>query len=438
MNITEDIVCFEEGSDQPPSISLVTVLSKDMEHLQRLADDGVITLHRISENVSVSGKDRVGLIVLPSGRRLVIRSKIDSLVLLDWLSYLGEFPPLEVWLPDAGVTTGDDFHICIARLFLYELEKVTRLHLRKDYTPVTTDGTTIRGRILTTRLCRRLNHLPHIPQRYRLRTFDTRYNIVLAVALDKLPMLLSKASDKLPMLLSRVSDKLPMLLSKASLDDDRKLLARLRDLWTHVEREIADPISAAIESQWACPPGYRAALQLARLILMGIALDSNSRLGGQAFTLSLALIWERGLRRMFEDISKETGWSCLPDAAHTRRWDDSADHNDKTRWLTVDVIGECDGLRWVLDAKYKRAFGDESRVDRFQMCAYAVAFNADRASLVYPTAREATSVVRCLLSTTFGAKAIVVDSIELPMAEGPKVCTTALKAACYQWTRSLV
>ena len=45
--------------------------------------------------------------------------------------------------------------------------------------------------------------------------------------------------------------------------------------------------------------------------------------------------------------------------------------------------------RWVLDAKYKRAFGVESREDRFQMCAYAVAFNADRATLVYPTASDA-------------------------------------------------
>ena len=50
--------------------------------------------------------DRVGLVVLPSGRRLAIRSKIESLVLLDWLAYLGEFPPLDLWLPDAGITTG--------------------------------------------------------------------------------------------------------------------------------------------------------------------------------------------------------------------------------------------------------------------------------------------------------------------------------------------
>jgi hypothetical protein len=195
---------------------------------------------------------------------------------------------------------------------------------------------------------------------------------------------------------------------------------------------MADPITAVTESQWASPPGYRAALQLARLILMGIALDSQSQMGGQAFTLSLALVWERGLRRMFENIGEATGWACLADAARTRMWDDPAGRNDPSRWLTADVIGERDDLRWVLDAKYKRAFGNESRVDRFQMCAYAVAFDADRTSLVYPTAPQATSAVRCLLSATFGAKAIVVDSIDLPMAAGPEVCMTALMGICNQ------
>ena len=128
----------------------------------------------------------------------MIRSKIESLVLLEWLAYLGEFPPLEVWLADAGVTTGADFHTCIARLFLYELEKVTRLHLRKDYTPVFSNEPTIRGRIMTTQLYRKLHRLPHVPQRHRSRTLDTPYNIVLALALDKLPLLLARFDTERP------------------------------------------------------------------------------------------------------------------------------------------------------------------------------------------------------------------------------------------------
>ena len=80
-------------------------------------------------------------------------------------------------------------------------------------------------------------------------------------------------------------------------------------------REITDPVTAATEAQWACPPGYRNAVQLARLILLGLSLDPTSSIGGQAFTLSLALIWERSLRKMFFDMKGQTGWT-----PSFRRW----------------------------------------------------------------------------------------------------------------------
>lgn len=410
MTPDDDIVCYEEGSNQPPWTGLATLLSKDIVHLRKLSQNKVISLdEQTGDTVKVSGIDKVGLVALPSGRRLVIRSKIDNLVLLDWLVYLGECPPLEAWLPEPGVATGD-FHKYLARLFLFEIEKVTRLHLRKDYMPVSTESPTIRGRILSSQLSRRLHRLPCIPQKHRLRTLDTKYNIVLAVTLDKLPMLLADASP-----------------------NDRQLLAVLRDQWAHIEREIPDPVSAVNESQWASPPGYLAALQLARLILTGWALDSSTRMGGQAFTLSLDPIWEGGLRRMFNDLGKETSWRCVPDAARTRHWD------DRNGWLRADVIGERDDLRWVLDAKYKRAFGNEAPDDRVQMCAYALAFEADRVSLTYPTAPGSmASGVRTLLGATIGNRRVLIDSVELPMWAGPTRCMMALKEICQQWHRSII
>ncbi len=98
---------------------------------------------------------------------------------------------------------------------------------------------------------------------------------------------------------------------------------------------------------------------------------------------------------------------------------------DPKRWLTADVIVCRSGERWILDAKYKRGFGDESRVDRFQMCAYALAFDADRVSIVYPTATCARPVRR-LLAATVGGKVVRIDSFELPMAAGPDDCREAL------------
>lgn len=399
----DDILCFELGSDQPSWVGAIGTLSlEDRNALQRLKRDGIVECDFRSETVQVSGINRVGIILLPSGRRVVIRSKIESIVLLEWLAYLGEFPPLEVWLSDSAVTTGIDFHTCIARLFLYEIEKVSRLHVRKDYTPIVSNESTIRGRLMTTQLYRRLNRLPQLPQRQRSRTFDTAYNIVIALALDKLPLLLATASQS-----------------------DRTLLARQRDFWSNIRRDVDDPVSAVTEAQWASPPGYRAALQLARLVLIGAAIDPESGVGGQAFTLSLDLIWERSLRRMFEQASDTTNWTPVSDSDRTRQWDDSS-----SRWLTVDVMVEDTTSRWVLDAKYKRAFGNESRTDRFQMCAYAVAFDADRVTLAYPTAEGMSITSRVLLDTFVGPKRVMIDSVNLPMSSGPTECELAVRKLC--------
>ncbi len=48
--------------------------------------------------------------------------------------------------------------------------------------------------------------------------------------------------------------------------------------------------------------------------------------------------------------------------------------NDPNRLMIADILLMRNDERWVLDAKYKRDFGNESRNDRFQMCAYAIAF----------------------------------------------------------------
>jgi 5-methylcytosine-specific restriction endonuclease McrBC regulatory subunit McrC len=115
----------------------------------------------------------------------------------------------------------------------------------------------------------------------------------------------------------------------------------------------------------------------------------------------------------------------MPQSERTRQWDDSQGRNDPTRWLTADVLVERDQRRWVLDAKYKTEFGNESRSDRFQMCAYAIGFNAERVSLVYPTSLFHAQR-RILLETTFGLKQIVIESISLPMHAGPTSCKDAL------------
>jgi len=220
-------------------------------------------------------------------------------------------------------------------------------------------------------------------------------------------------------------DRLPILMTDAPIGQRQKLI-HLREQWATIRRDIDDPLAAVTAAQWASPPGYLVALQLARLILAGAGLDPDSRIGSQAFTLSLAWIWEEALWKMFNTIA---GWRHIHD--RTRHWDDPAGQDDRRRWLIADVIVERPGFRWVLDAKYKREFGDESRTDRFQMCAYAVAFDADRVSLVYPTASGGLAGPRKLLSASIGGKHLCIDSLALPMADGPDACVTALQAASF-------
>ena len=123
----DDIVCYEVGSGGAPAwISSRRELGDDFTAIGMLSDRHVIAVDVRGEQFAIRGATRVGLVVLPSGRRLIIRSKISSLTLLEWLAYLGEFPRLTSWLPNAGVTVGDDWHQCLASLFLYALECATR------------------------------------------------------------------------------------------------------------------------------------------------------------------------------------------------------------------------------------------------------------------------------------------------------------------------
>ena len=327
----DPLTCFEAGSGSiEPWIGSLDTVGDDLAMLGILAERRLIELNVVGNEVAIRGTTRVGLIILPSGRRLVIRSKIPNIVLLDWLAYLGKFPRLSHWLPESGVAAvksdHDDWHLCIARLFLHAMDQVTRQHLRKGYVVVSARDSAIRGRIVMSKLGQELYRLPRVPQLQRQRTFDTTFNIVLALALDRLPSLLSDGRT-----------------------EDRRKMAMLREQWAAVRRDISDPVTAAIAAQSAEPPGYREALQLARLILIGAVLDPESIMGGQAFTLSMPAIWEDGLRRMLSESARETGWKPAPRNARTRRWDDAPGRSDEKRWMTADAIVEQAGKRWVLD-----------------------------------------------------------------------------------------
>ncbi len=235
--------------------------------------------------VTLTGLDRVGLIVLPSGRRILLKTKISGVTLIDWLIYLGEFPDYQVWTAIGNVSPSDSWQSVLARLFLHELFRVTQFHLRKGYVPAQIESSTVKGRIRWTEATRKPWMLPRLPQTVRERSFDMPANQMLAAALQRIKLFQNELEP-----------------------GDLSLFYRLRHEWSEIANRTSIVIKIIQTSLLAPPDGYRSALQLARLLLIGATIDSENGSGGQAFTLSLASIWENGLRRMCEDLSESTGW----------------------------------------------------------------------------------------------------------------------------------
>jgi 5-methylcytosine-specific restriction endonuclease McrBC regulatory subunit McrC len=397
----DDITCGEIGCNDAERWSTPARLTpEEMATVEALEAEGVLATRAEAGGLSVAGVDHVGTLTLPGGRRVFIRPKIGDPVLLDWLAYLGDTPATfsdsasDHYRPRGGFAT------LIARQFLGELELLTRRTPRAEFAQKRHDSATVRGRILASALARSFHRFPTIPQSRRRRTLDTPHHRLLATALDRVPAL---AGD----------------------EESRRSLI-LKTEWPDVARPPSDLADTLAACGSRCPPGYATALRLARLILLGASPAHPSPVQGSALLVSLAGLWERSLRRMCAEVASATGWRPVPEAARTKRWDDGPGLRDPTRWMTADAILESAGRRWVLDAKYKLGYGDEERNDRFQMTAYAMAFNARRATLVYPTAETERARWRLLLAGQIGGQPTTIDSVELPMSAGPAACRAAL------------
>jgi 5-methylcytosine-specific restriction endonuclease McrBC regulatory subunit McrC len=332
-----DIVIDEAGSSDPLVwTGAASSLGKDLDAIRFHADRNLIGLEERSGNVLIKGRHRTGIVLLPSGRRIILRTKLPGIVLLEWLVYLGEFPDFQHWSQLGNVAAEDDWHKVLLKLFLLELDVVTRWHLRKEFVKLHIESSQVRGRVLAGTLATKIWRLPEMPQIVRGRSFDTPANRMLAIALKQ------------------------VVLFQRQLDDrTRELLFRLRSDWSEITIDDVDRHQVVADGLTSAPAGYGNVLQLARLILFGAAMDSNSGWGGHSFTLSLAGIWERSVRQMCKELTPVTGWQSLPPSRRTRPWDDAIGEEDPNRLMIADVLLQRGEQRWSLDAKYKRDFGNE-------------------------------------------------------------------------------
>ena len=405
--IRSDIICDERGTLEPRVwLGDATELGPDFDAvLTQARRKSIRVKERSSGQIEIRGRDRVGIIRLPSGRSIRICTKLPGIVLLEWLAFLGEFPDLETWSMGGNVHESDSFQKVIARLFLGELDFLSRVHLRKGFVQFERESSHVQGRILSHKLAQRPWRLPAIPQIVRARSIDTPANKTLANALDALTLFLPELDH-----------------------EDVRRFQRLRSQWAIVSRQDSDRLAMITESQSSPPDGYRTSLQLARLILRGASIDPKSGSGGQTFTVSLARVWEHAVTEICRKVQMNTKWKVMGRSNCSRLWDDSDPESEHQRSLIVDTLLANGDRRWILDAKYKLGFGHEGRNDRFQMCAYALAFHAERATLVYPTANDQPSSHRVLLDTLYGRQRVLVDAIGCNMALGPKHCMSQLRA----------
>lgn len=313
---------------------------------------------------------------------------------------------LEAWQRDALLDFEGSLERCLAILFIQATERMTRVHMAKGFVKQDIAATQVRGCIRASAMAEQIWRLPRVPQTVRTRSFDIAANQVIAIALDRLKQLRLELPKEV-----------------------RKQFAALNDSWSVVKRSSAD-LRELINLALSSPPaGYRTALTLARFILLGARLDPVAGSGGTIFTISLARIWEKALEELCREIQDETGWRVQSRRHCVRSWHDASVEGDANRQLIVDVLLRKGGNRKVFDAKYKCDYGQESRVDRFQMCAYALAFNAQNVVLVYPSDRGLPDPYRLLLRHETPDSSFTIGSMFLSMRQGPATCRTQLQSA---------
>src|SRR2546423_12426371 len=190
MQTTGDIVCGEIGSAQEQRWSRPVKLSSDERRaVEALESDRLLEPRPAAEGIEIAGPAHVGVVALSPQRRLHIRPKIGDVVLLDWLAYLGDHPPVPPRPPGQDFALRGCFTESIASQFLLELENLTRRPLRAEFTRLHEKSCAVRGKVLPHALARAYHRLPRIPQSRRVRTLDTPHHRVLAPPLDRLPPL---------------------------------------------------------------------------------------------------------------------------------------------------------------------------------------------------------------------------------------------------------
>lgn len=207
--------------------------------------------------------------------------------------------------------------------------------------------------------------------RYRMRTYETPENRMIAAAAERLLALGETGAELTP-----VADRWAKWVKTKPL--------RLSE-FQHVQAGLSTKRYTGSRSY------YAPVLVMARLILSeaGLSFDAKERVEMETVLVNMRLLFERYVRRLMAMTLTPQGLVVekVEGGARARTL-----FQDGTASLYPDVlVSGAQGVRLVADAKYKPNH-DTPNADYFQMAAYLDAYSCTTGMLIKPSARNTASL----------------------------------------------
>lgn len=374
----------------------------DLRYLQQFkyARDLVITPVAGGQTYKLTADNIVGAISLPSGIQIHIRPKIGLPNLFRLLSFVSN----DYFGMDEMVDYEEEEGIfdLLGQLYSLELSKVIKLGLRQDYSHLTGNLSTVRGRILFG------PHLKHnVAQAGKIfclfnqRSSDTTENQALLAATEFL-LLGQVCGPKTQNALRSCLRRMPAEISTSGFSNQK--LSKIQ-IGRHNEH-------------------YRRPLFLAGLILRSIAFSNEAGTSHQpSFIINVA--------KLFEDYVAQCLLRYFDDPRLEILTQEKSEFDVKgTLHIQPDLmfrLRETNDIVSVADTKYKDLDSKSvNSADAYQMLAYMISRSCKVSVLIYPESmfRSATQNETITIRSSEGDYRIYV--VTVPLTE-PKDTVAAIK-----------
>ncbi|RZJ84479.1 MAG: restriction endonuclease [Chryseobacterium sp.] len=358
------ISVFEYDSLRLAKLSEDGLSQTELEALQRHCGDEGVPYYSLIHN-GVKFCEQVGVIQV--GKLTIeVLPKIDrgskeqwKKILIDMLKRVGNIQMATSTEASLRLKNGNILELYL-EAFLNQAELLLHHGLLKKYRKTEANATALKGKLLFQKhIATNIVHKERFYVKYTI--FDT--NHLLNQLIGKTLRLIKKVNTN-PMLAGRIDG---LLLSFEGLTE------------LNVSEATFDKIVYNRKNE-----SYRAAMTISRLLLLNYFPDINvGKDHVMAIMFDMNLLWERFV---YQSLKKFMHNAQVEPQANKPYWKLAG---KRTTNLKPDVIILKDGLKYVLDTKWKLPNGNKPGPgDLQQMYAYTKYFNSDHTILCYPGTQE--------------------------------------------------